>query len=69
MSFDLDKAKAFNEAATESVKAQLQLTKDSLANQLDAADQITLRKAADTTIELANLAAAAQLAGAGENPT
>lgn len=55
MSFDLDKAKAFNAAATESVKQQMELSKESLANQLDAADRIIMRKAADVAIQLAEM--------------
>lgn len=55
MSFDLDKAKAFNAAATESAKQQMELSKESLANQLDAADRIIMRKAADVAIQLAEM--------------
>lgn len=55
MSFDLDKAKAFNAATTESVKQQMELSKESLANQLDAADRIIMRKAADVAIQLAEM--------------
>lgn len=64
----LDAAKALNEAATQSAKDQIELTRASLENQLDAADRMILRKAADTSIQLANLATAAQLAGAEANP-
>jgi len=66
---DLDKAKAQVEAATDSAKQQIELNKSVVENQLDAADRIILRKAADTTIELANLATAMQLAGADESFT
>jgi hypothetical protein len=65
---NLDAAKALNEAATQSAKDQIELNRTSLENQLDAVDRMILRKAADTTIELANLATAAQLAGAGADP-
>lgn len=66
---NLDNAKQQIEAATQSAKDQLALNQQMVTNQLDAADRIILRKAADTTIELANLATASQLGGAGANFT
>lgn len=49
----LDDAKAQIEAATQSASQQLELNKTSLTNQLDAADRIIMRKAAEATIQLA----------------
>jgi hypothetical protein len=66
---DLGRAKEQIEAATQSAKDQMALNQQMVTNQLDAADRIVLRKAADTAIELASLATASQLAGAGADFT
>jgi hypothetical protein len=53
-----DEARAQMDLATESAKQQIELTRSSIENQLDACDRIILRKAADATINIAELAAA-----------
>lgn len=50
---DLDRAKAQMEAATQSAKQQIDLNQQMLTNNLDAADRIIMRKAADATIAMA----------------
>ena len=63
-----EQAKAHIDLATASRKAE-RAELDAIQNSsLDAADRIILRKAADASIQLANLATAAQLAGAEANP-
>lgn len=49
----LDEARAQIEAATDSARKQIELSNLSLTNNLDAADRIIMRKAADATIQLA----------------
>ena len=58
MSFDLDKAKAQMDAATKSAEDQLELTKTSIQNQMDAADRIVMRKAAETVLDITPAVAA-----------
>ena len=48
----LEEAKAQMEAATASAKAQIEVHKASLGNQLDAADRVIMRKAADTVLTI-----------------
>lgn len=53
----LEEAQAQMAAATKSAQEQLELNKQSLTNQLDAGDRLMLRKAADVSLNLAELAA------------
>ncbi len=41
------------DAATKSAREQIEVNKEMLTNNLDAADRIIMRKAAETTMELA----------------
>lgn len=50
---DIDRAKAQIDAATQSARQQLELNQQSLTNNLDSADRITMRRAAEAAIELA----------------
>lgn len=49
----LESAEAFIRASSESTQKQIELNNQSLINSLDAADRIIMRKAAETTIQLA----------------
>lgn len=60
---DIDAVKRQMDLATQSARDQLTLNKEMVANNFDAGDRLLLRKAADVTLQIAEVAAF------GGNPT